>query len=684
MMAAGTPIPRELRKTPLRGITIVCVLLLLAALPSCQLFNPKTPVPGVTSKSRLYTSVVDRLAPMVQPDIEKQQGPQQTRVLTTHAIGRDVPARYKRRIALQSLTDPWAGFSALEHQGLLMAELAGGGTDNLPALLDVMEAAVDRTSEYFKPIPFPGTTAQKEMVSFLTDTLDDAAIQREKALANLSDDERRFLFKHARTLADQFSPRSNEPAQERAAHLKLEAEFARLVDEQLDYAALLAAAQTVARLGNESLLQRLALAFQHRPPVAQPPPGITGDVLFAQQTRDGLIVIGGPGVNTYDLDRRILLVVDLGGDDTYHGMIASSGDIEHGIGVVIDLGGNDTYTSDPLGLATGRLGVGLLVDLAGDDVYQLDQGSGGTGFAGIGILFDRTGNDVYMGNRFTQGAAFGGLGLLVDLAGNDRYTSHAFAIGFGGPLGMGAVIDRAGNDVYQCGDKYPGSLNPQEAPTAKPGDPAFQYLCYGMGSGAGVDGGSKKSDALLLNLAGGLGYLIDLEGQDQYRSGNLAQGAGHYFGLGVALDLGGDDSRAGGRTSLGAGGHYGIGLLVDAQGTDRYTPSGPKYTVSGTYDRSVSLLLDGGTGSDTYDLTRSTGLGDAEGESWSLFIDEGGADRYSGQSGLGRGTPDSLGLFFDLAGADTYDTSSGTPTGTTSGRGNGRTIRATGSLFQDR
>ncbi|MEQ1793200.1 MAG: hypothetical protein ABL970_03330 [Nitrospira sp.] len=669
--------------TPVRGLAALS-LLLLAAVTGCQVLGLKSPIPGVTSKSRVYHSVVDRLAPVVQPDIDKYQGPQQARVLATHAIGQDVPARYKRRIALQSLTDPWAGFSTLEHQGLLMAELTEGGLDNLPALLDVMEAAVDRTSEYFKPIPFPSTTAQKDIVSFLTDTLDDAAIQRDKALANLSDDERRFLFKHARSVADQFAPRSNEPAQERAAHLKLDAEFTRLVDEQLDYAALIAAAQTMARLSNEGFLQRLALTFQHRTPVQQPPPGITGDVLFVQQTRAGLIVIGGSGTNTYDLDRRFLLVIDLGGDDTYHGIVASSGDIDHGIGAVIDLAGNDTYTSDPLGLATGRLGVGLLVDLAGDDVYQLDQGSGGTGFAGIGILFDRTGNDVYMGNRFTQGAAFGGLGLLVDLAGNDRYTSHAFAIGFGGPLGMGAVIDRAGNDIYQCGDKYPSTLNPQEAPTAKPGDPTFQYLCYGIGSGAGVDGGSKKADAQLLNLAGGLGYLIDVEGQDQYRSGNMAQGAGHYFGIGVALDLNGDDTHTGGRTSLGAAGRYGIGLLVDAQGADRYTPSGPKLSLSGTSERSVSLLIDGGTGPDTYDLTKSSGLGEAETESWSLFIDEAGADHYLALTGMGHGTPDSLGLFFDLAAVDSYDSPPGTTQAATDGRRNERTIRSTGSLFQDR
>lgn len=621
---------------------------------------------------------------MVQPDIEKQQSPQQSRVLATHAIGRDVPARYKRRIALQSLTDPWAGFSSLEHQGLLMAELAAGGADNLPALLDVMEAGVDRTSEYFKPVPFPATTAQKDILSFLIETLEDAAVQREKALANLSDDERRFLFKHARALADQFAPRSNEPAQERAAHRKLDAEFARLVDEQLDYAALIAAAQTVARLGNERFLRHLATAFQLSPPLPQPPPGITGDVLFVQQTRAGLIVIGGSGVNTYDLDRRALLVIDLGGDDTYHGSIASSGDIEQGIGAVIDLAGNDTYSSNPLGLATGRLGVGLLVDLAGDDVYQLDQGSGGTGFAGIGMLVDRQGNDVYMGNRFTQGAAFGGLGLLVDLAGNDRYTSHAFAIGFGGPLGMGAVIDHSGDDVYQCGDKYPSLFNQQEAPKAKPGEPGFQYICYGMGSGAGADGGSAKADSQLPNLAGGLGYLIDLEGQDQYRSGNVAQGAGYYFGVGVALDLDGDDTRNGGRMSLGSAGYYGVGLLIDARGTDRAAPSGPRQTMGTASERSVSLFIDAGIQTDIYDLTQSTGLGDAAAESWSLMIDEGGADHYTGINGLGHGTPDSLGLFFDLGGVDRYDSSAGSAPVSASGRGNDRTIRNIGSLFLDR
>ena len=138
---------RCLRLTPLRGLT-ACGLLLLAATAGCQSLLHKSPVPGITSKSRLYTSVVDRVAPMVQPDIEKYQGAQQTQVLATHAVGRDVQARYKRRIALQSLTDPWGGYSTLEHQGLLMAELADGGADNLPALLDVTSPPTPRQNRH--------------------------------------------------------------------------------------------------------------------------------------------------------------------------------------------------------------------------------------------------------------------------------------------------------------------------------------------------------------------------------------------------------------------------------------------------------------------------------------------------------------------------------------------------------
>lgn len=667
--------------------SVACLVTVLAALTGCS--NIFTTPSSSQSKvpihhSQIRSSTINRLAPLIQPEIHLQVGTHVQTVLAAHATAADVPARHKRRIALQTLTDPWTGFSTLELQGLLLAELAEGGSENLPAILDVMEAAVDRTSEYFKPVPFPAVTTQKAVVGFLLETLEEAAIQRDKALANLSDDERRFLFTHAKTLAEHFGPPPEAGSADKPARAKLDARFMQLIDEQVDYAALIACAQVLARFANERWLQQLAVSFQHTAPIKQAPSGITGDVLFTQQTKEGLIIIGGAGPNTYDLDSRMVLVVDVGGDDTYRGAIASSLDIDHGNSVVIDLGGNDTYTSDPLGLATGRLGVGLLIDQVGDDVYQLGIGSGGTGFGGLGILFDRQGNDLYMGSRFTQAAAVGGLGLLIDEAGNDRYTSHGFAIGFGGPLGIGAVLDLAGDDAYQCGDKYPSPFNQQESPNARPGDPQFQYLCYGLGTGAGIDLSGKKTDQQQMNLAGGLGYLIDIRGQDHYRSGNRALGAGSFFGIGVAMDLSGNDEYNAARLGLGASMHYGSGLLLDHQGDDRYRSSGPRSNLAAAADHSASLALDAGVGRDSYDLSHSSGLGLAERSSWALFLDEGGDDSYSTSSGLGQGTKESLGQFIDLAGTDYYGVATGSSDSLNGGRSNGRVLTNPGSLFLDR
>jgi hypothetical protein len=645
-----------------------------------SLFPSKVPTPH----SQVRTSTIDRLAPGIQAEIQQQAAKQSRAVLAAHAIAADIPARYKRRISLQTLTDPWTGFSTLEHQGLLLTELAEDGPENLPAILDVMEAAADRTSEYFKPVPFPGTATQKDIVGFLVETLEEASIQRDKALANLSDEERQFLFTHARMMAGQFVPRPEDSTQEKSGRARKDVQFAQLIDEQIDYAALIASAQVLARLANERWLQQLAGSFQQTAPVKQVPPGITGEVLFTQQTRTGLIVVGGGGPNTYDLDSRIVLLVDLGGDDTYRGAIASSTDINHGNSVIIDLSGNDTYNSDPMGLATGRLGVGLLIDQAGDDVYQLDIGAGGTGFGGLGMLFDRRGNDVYMGSRFTQGAAIGGLGLLIDMAGNDRYTSYGFAIGFGAPLGIGAVLDLTGDDTYQCGDKYPSPFNQQEAPQAKPGDPQYQYLCYGMGAGAGVDLGDRKGDQQEWSLAGGLGYLIDSRGRDEYRSGNHAQGAGYFLGVGVAMDLEGNDTLKAARVGLGASVRFGTGLLLNIGGDDQYQSSGLRFDLATATEHSIALAIDAGNGNDTYDLSVSSGLGLAQRGGWALFLDEGGDDRYSTLSGLGQGTKESLGQFIDLAGNDQYSAPSGKTEAVNLGRDNARILTGAGSLFLDR
>jgi len=626
--------------------------------------------------------VVARLQEQIQGELERYVGVEQAAVIKALARAETYPADFKLRIALHALTNPWAGLTALEHHGLRIAEAARSGNEALPALIAALEAGMDRTPELFAPLPIPTSSNPEDHIAYLIATLKQAHSLREKALRKLSQDDRRFLFDHAASLVEHFIPQVEGLDEHTTAQAKADQRFCQLINEQLDYSALIAAAQVLARLADERWLQRLGEVFQGAQPQASPPPGITGEVFVLRETPYGLIVIGGPGPNTYDLDQRFALVIDVGGDDTYRGMIAAPADVEQAVSVVIDLSGNDTYRPSPLGLATGRLGVGLLIDRGGDDVYHLSQGSGGTGFAGLGILYDVAGNDQYIGTRFTQGAAVGGLGLLLDLAGNDTYTSFGYAIGFGGPLGMGVVLDVAGNDSYQCGEKYPSSYNATDAPDGKPGDPLFQYECFGLGTGSGKRIFADTPQQPAYGLAGGWGMLIDLAGDDRYRSSNFSQGCGYFFGVGVKLDMGGNDEHGAARFGHAAGAHFGVGLFIDYDGDDRYTSTGPFYNGGAAWDLSVMMSIDAGPGHDIYDLRRSSGLGIADYRSWSLFIDEGGRDRYLVPSGMGMASNSSMSGFFDLGGEDEYVS---IPQTGPNSRANGQVLLdQSGGLFIDR
>ncbi|MBA5865886.1 MAG: hypothetical protein GDA67_04205 [Nitrospira sp. CR1.3] len=637
-------------------LLITLVFLLLSGCSTIQSFLALVGSPSfVKPRSPMRDSVLERLTPSVRPEFDHMlEGAPREMAAVSGGI-EAVPARFKRRLVLDALKQPWDGVTDLEGHGLLVAELAEGGTVNLPGLLDVLEAGMDRTSTFHRPIALPAGAKAKAAIDFILDSLAEASQHRDKAVRNLSDDERQFLFAHARRFVEHFTPQISNPTEQAMSRVKDDVRFAELIEEQVDYANLIAAAQVLARLANERWLAQLAGGFAQPLAREQVPAGVTGDVLYVEESSYGLILIGGPGPNSYELDKRFGLVIDVGGDDLYRGMIAASTDGDHGNAVVIDVSGNDTYNGDALGLATGRLGVGLLIDLAGDDQYHLETGSGGTGFGGIGILLDARGNDMYMGKRMTQGAAMHGLGLLFDLAGNDRYTSHGYALGFGGPSGIGAVIDVRGDDRYQCGDKYPSAYNAHDAPNGKPGDPLFQYDCFGLGTGSGARVLSKRAEWQAHSLAGGWGLLVDVGGQDHYQGANFSLGHGYFFGAGVLLDLNGNDEHEAARYGHGSSAHYGVGLFNDRFGDDRYGSSGPYYNAGMAWDHGVSVMIDSGKGRDQYMLGLSTGLGGADYSGWGLFIDEGGNDQYIVKGGFGRSSEKSLAAFFDLSGKDSYN-----------------------------
>ncbi len=631
------------------------MLVLLLPVVGCSSHHiPSSFLPSSASSPAARERVIDRVGPVVQSLLSPTSHEAHNTLIVSHQTVGTVPARYKQRAVTDTLKDPWIGMRNLERHGLLAAELAGATPLDLPTLLDRLEAIMDSPSASAPQLSIPTGTHRQGAIGFILEAFHRAALQRELALADLSAEDRVFLFEHGQALAESYTPQISVLSDIAKSQIHANARFVKLLGEHVRYEHLLSAGRILAQLTDARWLEALATAFPDSVPPAQVPPGITGEVRFVRNAPEGLIVIGGPGPNSYELDGPVALILDLGGDDSYRGVVGASRDVRHGNAVVIDLAGDDRYTGAPLGLATGRLGVGLLFDRSGDDTYELAPGSGGAGFGGLGILIDAQGHDRYHGNRLTQGAAIGGLGLLIDLAGDDRYSSHGFALGFGGPLGLGAVIDSAGNDQYQCGDVLPSAYNAHEAPEAKPGDPEFQYDCFGLGAGAGLRVLTTQLQWVEQSLAGGMGLLLDLNGHDRYQSANFSQGMGYFFGAGILLDLNGEDEYRAARYGHGASAHYGVALFIDHLGNDRYESRGPFYNAGVAWDSGVSLTIDAGTGHDTYRFDHTTGLGKADYHGWAVFVDEGGNDHYTIQSGFGEVSKRSLAGFIDLTGEDQY------------------------------
>ena len=333
--------------------------------------------------------------------------------------------------------------------------------------------------------------------------------------------------------------------------------------EKMDRRALFDAADALVPLSDPQLLAELAKIPDKGDVKVD---GVSGTVLQAIDTPAGKIIIGGRGKNVYELDKMtgVCAVIDLGGDDVYHEGTVSP---QRPVLVIIDLAGNDRYEGTQPGIQGGAmLGVSMLVDVAGDDVYDAKDIAQGSAVGGVGILIDFAGNDRYRGLRRVQGQALGGLGILLDRAGKDDYHAAMWAQGFGGPLGFGVLDDVEGDDHYYCGGMWRTSYYPETQ----------GYEAWGQGVGAGLRGVTS----------GGIGVILEGNGNDVYEYDYFAQGGGYWLGAGFARDFGGNDRRLGstekeydggyrvqpifGRFTCGFGCHYAIGFCFDDNGDDTY------------------------------------------------------------------------------------------------------------------
>ena len=387
------------------------------------------------------------------------------------------------------------------------------------------------------------------------------------------------------------------------------------------------------------------------------------DFSFDWETPWGWIRIRGGGSDQID-GTDTLLIVDLGGDDHYTGPVAAS-DAARPISLLLDCGGHDRYESTGPAQGAGLCGVGVLLDVCGDDVYEAERYAQGVGQFGFGLCADLDGTDRYFVKYSGQGCGYFGVGLLLEAAGDDQYRLYADGQGLGGVAGVGVLADRSGDDSYEAVRDAKVTKRPSYH---SPGEDISVNNAQGCAMGRRADGADGHS------WAGGLGALLDSEGDDKYVSGNWTMGTGYWFGTGILHDGAGDDEYRGVCYSQATGAHFCIGALVDEGGDDLHLAEvTSNMSVGWGHDFTIALLVNIG-GDDVYDV-KGNGISYSINRSVTAVVDVGGNDAYRGKAGnragmaifderfrarSGVGTyfadSTSMGFFLDVGGRDTYAT----------------------------
>ena len=286
---------------------------------------------------------------------------------------------------------------------------------------------------------------------------------------------------------------------------------------------------------------------------------IPDDLNFFIDTPMGKIIFRDSNDSVFT-QRNVLLSLDSGGNDKYLNSAGGNDSYFNPVSICIDICGNDTYISedtDVFSQGAGVFGFGALIDFKGDDIYNNSQYGQGFGCFGVGILQDHQGSDKYSCDFLGQGSGVFGIGILNDLEGSDKYDAFSFSQGFGYVKGFGLLLDSTGNDVYIANDETISGSNPQSSEHNT-------SFCQGAGFGRRADLAEGNS------MSGGIGLLIDPEGNDKYSCGVFGQGTGYWAGTGILYDGKGEDSYKGVWYVQGGAAHFGIAMLMDTEGDDTY------------------------------------------------------------------------------------------------------------------
>lgn len=232
--------------------------------------------------------------------------------------------------------------------------------------------------------------------------------------------------------------------------------------------------------------------------------------------------------------------------------------------------------------------------------------------------------------------------FVLDLGGNDSWY---------GPVGatpslnipVSLAIDLKGNDEYINEDEYM---------------PAQGAAIFGAAMLLDVEGNDRYKSKRLSQGAGmlGFGLLCDLKGDDTYQMWTDGHGAA-YFGVGLAIDNMGNDTYKIWGDGQGYGGICGVGTLINRTGDDYY------YAEKDTTVVFRSDYWHSEKGQYNYTYAQGCGIGRrgdiTDGHAWAggmgTLIDLSGNDKYeAGGWSQGCGYWYGMGFLYDRTGNDEY------------------------------
>ena len=374
---------------------------------------------------------------------------------------------------------------------------------------------------------------------------------------------------------------------------------------------------------------QLRLALQQLSDARALPP-----LVWRHLTPRGWVHLDTTGQSRRQTPEDVWLWVKVGGDDAYDldAFAGPSSVASPAVRVLLDTGGHDRYQASRDGgdAASGVLGLALLWDGGGDDQWRCRSWCQAAALLGAAApVNEGAGRDTLQADTQAQAHAVGGLALLagnpgaLTLQASAATAYHALsdAQGSAGPSGVALLADLHGDDHYEL------AAQPVVAPSSQlPG----RNRSMGQGAGRGwrltqaSDAASRAHPEPVRETAGGVGVLIDLQGDDHYQAQVFAQGAGYQEGLGMLIDAAGHNRHEVAWYGLGAAAHGAAGVFLAS-----------------------------GAGDDDYRVSHVTSLGAGHDFSLGWFEDRGGNDRYAlGDFGMGLSSDRGIGVFIDTQGCN--------------------------------